>query len=50
MARLTVSSMVSWRSVANRVTDAWVSLLMRIVVVSPMTSIVEPVDKTVYRH
>jgi hypothetical protein len=29
--------MVSWRSVANRVTEACVNLLMRIVVVSPMT-------------
>ncbi len=36
MALRTVSSIVSWRSAAKRVTRAWVSLLMRIVVVSAM--------------
>lgn len=36
MALRTVSSIVSWRSAANRVTCACVSLLIRIVVLSAM--------------
>lgn len=44
----TVSSMVSWRSAASRVTRAWVSRLIRIVVVSDMAQGYGTVDKCFY--
>lgn len=47
-ARATVSSIVSWRSAASRVTRACVSRLTRIVVVSTMPTVYALVDLWVY--
>lgn len=50
IARLTVSSMLSWRSAAKRVTNPCVFLLIRIVVVSPMMSRIRAVDGIIYKR